>query len=445
MLEFPNEFLFRMKDLLKDEFDAFLSSLNQEREKAIFVNENKISVQDFLSLVKNDSNFPLEKIDYEKAGFYIGGIKLGKHPLHHAGAFYIQEPNAMFTVNSYSFKGNEYVLDMCASPGGKSIQIANRIPDGILVSNEYVTARSQILFSNIERMGLKNVIITNDTPENVASAYAGCFDVVLVDAPCSGEGMFRRGEKVIDEWNVGLAKKCQARQLNILNQADKAVKQDGVIIYSTCTYSLEENEEVIQMFLSTHNYKLLDIPKNEHMSSGIVIDNVVDYKKCVRLYPHKSRGEGQFVAVMKKIDANNLIANGNEKLNKSIIANNFLKENLTLNLNPRETNNKIFHIINENMIKRGVNYITKGVLLGELVKNRFVLAHNLFTAYGNQFKKIINLNYKSNELLKYIRGDVVDITDFDGYGTVLVDNCALGGFKISDSKFKNHYPKGLRI
>ena len=240
-MNIPDVFLERMRKILGDEFEDFVKALNDPIQKSIYINENKISVDKFKELV----DFSLEQIPYEKAGFYVDYEKKGRHPLHHAGAFYMQEPSAMFTVNAIKFKGDEKVLDMCAAPGGKSIQIANRIPNGVLVSNEIVKNRAEILFSNIERMGLKNVIISNDTPENVASAYGDTFDVVVVDAPCSGEGMFRRGEDVTDEWYPEINDMCAKRQLEILNEADKTLKSGGKLIYSTCTYSEIENEGVM--------------------------------------------------------------------------------------------------------------------------------------------------------------------------------------------------------
>ena len=219
MNNLDSTFLSNMQAILGNEYDDFINSLSLPNEKAIFVNNNKISTEQF----ENCVDFSISPIAYEKAGFYVGNAKLGRHPLHHAGAFYVQEPSSMFTVNSYNFKGDERVLDMCASPGGKSIQIANRIPNGLLVSNEIDKARSSILFSNIERMGLKNVIVTNDTPQNIATAYANCFDVCLVDAPCSGEGMFRKGEDMVASWNPNLNAMCAARQKEILTEANKAL------------------------------------------------------------------------------------------------------------------------------------------------------------------------------------------------------------------------------
>ncbi|MBR4998482.1 MAG: RsmB/NOP family class I SAM-dependent RNA methyltransferase, partial [Clostridia bacterium] len=266
-------FLNRMKSLLGEKFEDFLNSLNKPIEKSLYVNENTVSVENFKKIV----DFQLEQITYEKAGFYVDSEKKGRHTLHHAGAFYMQEPSAMFTINSIQFKGDERVLDLCAAPGGKSIQIANRIPNGVLVSNEIVKSRSEILYSNIERMGLKNVIVANDSPENIAEAYGDCFDVCVVDAPCSGEGMFRRGDAVSSQWNENLDIMCAKRQLEILEHADKTLKQGGKLIYSTCTYSQKENEDVVREFLANHDYSLVEIP--------YAFSHGVDMPQAVRLYP----------------------------------------------------------------------------------------------------------------------------------------------------------------
>jgi len=291
-----NEFLNKMRQLLGEEFEDFNKSLSLPSQKSLYVNESKISIEKFKDIV----DFSIEPIWYEKAGFYIDDTKRGRHPLHHAGAFYLQEPSSMFTVNAYKFKGNEKVLDMCAAPGGKSIQIANRIPNGVLVSNEFVSSRSQVLFSNIERMGLKNVIITNDKPANLANAYENVFDVCLVDAPCSGEGMFRKSDDVITHWNSNLPSMCAVRQKEILISADKTLKQGGVLIYSTCTYSLEENEEIVNWLKKELNYEIVNIKAD--------LPRGIDLPQTVRLYPHKVKGEGQFVAVLIKKSENNAVS-----------------------------------------------------------------------------------------------------------------------------------------
>lgn len=431
-MKIDNVFLERMKCLLGEEFEEFYQSLFLPQQKAIFVNKSKISVKEFEKII----DFDIEKIPYEQSGFYINNDKKGRHPLHHAGAFYLQEPSAMFTVNSVQFKGDETVLDMCAAPGGKSIQIASRIPNGFLISNEIVKSRSDILLSNIERMGLKNVIITNDTPENLANAYGNTFDVCLVDAPCSGEGMFRRGVEVTEQWNENLAEMCAVRQLDILSHAHKTIKTGGLLIYSTCTYAVKENEDVVREFIKKHNYELVNISYN--------LPRGIDMPEAVRLYPHKVRGEGQFVAVLRKLDDEEYSSNSCRKMVNSKITNDFMKNNTNLNEEYVQFEKFSYYVPNKNLIKKNVRYVSVGVKLGEVVGNRFEPHHNLFSAFGNNFNIKLNLDFKDILVEKYLRGETINCNLKDGYGAFVVNGCALGGFKISKGKFKNHYPKGLR-
>ena len=427
-----NKFLKRMQTLLGDEFEDFCESLTKPSQKSLYVNENKISVEKFKEII----DFKIEQIPYEKAGFYIDDEKRGRHPLHHAGAFYLQEPSAMFTVNAHNFKGDEKVMDMCAAPGGKTIQIANRIPNGVLVSNEYVTSRSQILFSNVERMGLKNVIITNEKPENLAKAYVNTFDVCLVDAPCSGEGMFRKGDDVISHWNESLPQMCAERQKEILLSADKVLKQNGVLIYSTCTYSIEENEEIVNWLINELGYQIVNI--NADLPRGI------DMPEAVRLYPHKVKGEGQFVAVLIKKTENNAINTNILRLNRCKMAEKFLFSATVKELEVFEYNNRSYLVPDVSMLKKGINYVSLGVVVGENLKSRFEPHHNLFTALSGDFKLKLNFDYNSKEIQSYLKGETLETDLPDGYGVIKASNCAVGGFKISQGKFKNLYPKGLR-
>lgn len=434
MTEYNDDFIFRMKQILKDDFAKFFSSLQSDAVKGLYVNESKISVEDFKNLV----DFPISPIGYEKAGFYIDTDKKGRHPLHHAGAFYLQEPSAMFTVNSHKFRGDEYVLDLCAAPGGKTIQIANRIPCGLIVSNEIDFSRSKILFSNVERMGLKNVIVTNDTTEKVAKAYANCFDVCLVDAPCSGEGMLRKGHEVIENVKNNSIEKCAIRQLEILEDANIALKNGGYLIYSTCTYNLEENENVVRKFLSKHNYELVPIDCPQNFARGI------DMPEAVRLYPHIVRGEGQFVALLKKHEENFCEANKTLKLKQDKKSNEILKNFIDFDKNTYEYNKKSYIVKDLSMIKTDVRYVSIGVEAGVLKGDRFEPAHNLFTSFGKDCLQKIDLDYRDKKVLSYLKGEELECTLPDGYGCVLVNGISLGGFKISAGKFKNHYPKGLR-
>ncbi len=432
VMNIPSEFLKRMEDLLGKEYDDFRESLDQPIQKSIYVNQNKISVEDFKKIV----DFSVEHILYENAGFYVDNDKRGRHPLHHAGAFYMQEPSAMFTVNSIEFKGDEKVLDMCAAPGGKSIQIANRIPNGVLVSNEIVKSRAEILYSNIERMGLRNVIISNETPEHIAEAYGNTFDVVVVDAPCSGEGMFRRGNEVTEQWNLGVNEKCARRQFEILTHADKTLKQNGILIYSTCTYSKLENEDVVREFLNNFDYELLNIEAD--------FPRGINMQEAVRLYPHKVRGEGQFVAVLRKKSENHNSSYSGLKLTNSNITNNFMKEQMFTQHNFVEYMNYSYYTPSKDLIKKRVNYVSIGVRLGSVNKTRFEPHHNLFTAFGREFKLKLNLDFNDERVKKYLRGESFEVDLNNGFGAILINNCPVGGFKISQGKFKNFYPKGLR-
>lgn len=432
MINLENTFLQRMHNILGNEYGEFLSSLDKNEQKGIFINNHKINTKKFEEIV----DFPISPVPYEKSGFYIDNIKLGRHPLHHAGAFYVQDPSAMFTVNALNFKGDEMVLDMCASPGGKSIQIANRIPNGILISNEIVKSRAQILYSNVERMGLDNVLITNEEPKNIALAYAGEIDVCLVDAPCSGEGMFRRGEEITKSWNANLPKMCSIRQLEILEEANKCLKENGYLIYSTCTYSIEENEDVVRAFMAKHDYELINI--EYPFSRGVGLN------ETVRLYPHKVKGEGQFVALMKKLEKNNLCSNDRLNLKENKNIENFLKKITNFNKKVYNYKNFSFIIKDLNIVKKDINYLSIGVLIGVDKKNYIDINHYLFSAFGAEFKNHIEFEYNDPNVLKYLRGETIDVSGDEGFGAIIVSGCPLGGYKISNGKFKNLYPKGLR-
>lgn len=432
MIKLDDKFLKRMNNLLGSEYNDFLNCLNMSEQKGIYVNNFKINTDEFTKII----DFSISPIPYEKNGFYVDNSKKGRHPLHHAGAFYIQDPSAMFTVNSLKFRGDEIVLDMCAAPGGKSIQIANRIPNGILISNEYVKSRAQILYSNIERMGLDNVIISNEDSKHISRAYSNEIDVCLVDAPCSGEGMFRRGEEVINEWNENLPKMCSLRQLEILEDANLCLKENGYLIYSTCTYSIEENEDVIREFLSRHDYELINI--------NYPFDRGIDMKETVRLYPHKVKGEGQFVALLKKLEKNNLIPNNKLNLKENKNFENFLNKYTILNKKVYDYKEYSYIIKDCNIIKSNVNYISIGVRIGIDKKKYQEPCHYLFSSFGNMFKSKINLSYLDLNVNKYLKGETLNFNIQDGYGALIISNCPLGGFKISNGKFKNLYPKGLR-
>lgn len=256
MIELKEEFLSNMKELLKDDFGEFLAIYDKPFIKGLRVNTTKISLSAFskLFLAMQD------KIPYANAFYLSEGDKLGPSPYHHAGLFYIQEPSAMQPALSTQIAPDSVVLDLCASPGGKSGQIAEMLNEsGLLVSNEIITARAKILKENMDRLGYKNVIVTSTTPQNL-TRLGNIFDIIILDAPCSGEGLFRREPEAMAQWNKGINKMNSERQLELLRLATNLLKPSGKIIYSTCTFSKTENEDVVAQFLQTHpNFTLGEI------------------------------------------------------------------------------------------------------------------------------------------------------------------------------------------
>ena len=430
------EYLNRMKSILKDKYDLYINALKEEPLRSIRL--NNINYDTFIKNIDMD----LEKIEYDIDGYYLkNDKKYGNHPYHHLGAFYFQEPSAMMPVNLYDFKGDELVLDLCASPGGKSSQIARRIPNGVLVSNEIDKERSNVLFQNLERMSLSNVYITNNSSFELAKTFPNTFDVILVDAPCSGEGMMRKDETARNMWSLENVNLCHNRDIEILNNADKMLKRGGKLIYSTCTFSPEEDCEIVS-YLTSLGYKVLPI-KEEFYKFGEkgFIDNTL------RIYPF-NKGEGQFMAILEKTNENS----GSFKKAKKIIdkdqkiVEKFIENNTTLKvseLNIVKYKNRYYLDI-LNVDNKNLNVKNLGVELGEVVKDRFEPFHHFYKALGKYFKNKVELSVLDPRVDHYLKGEEIICETPSGYGVIIIDNNVLGGFKATNNHLKNHYPKGLR-
>ena len=451
MKQLPQEFENRMKTLLGDQFEDFKKSFDEPPVRAFRVNTDKISLEDFEKI----NPFGGEKIPYVPNGFYFDYDGIGNHPYHHAGMVYVQEPAAMVPVESIEIGKNWKVLDMCAAPGGKSSQIKNKLgKDGILVSNEIVPSRCKILTGNIERMGFQNVVTTCMHPQKLIKMFPqNYFNMIMVDAPCSGEGMFRKEEIAIDEWSPENVKMCAERQAEILDCAAKLVKVGGYIVYSTCTFSLEENEMTVDAFLQRHSGFEL-VPATEKVRENTVDGIYFDGCKCEnieytrRCYPHKTKGEGQFVAVLHYADSpidseHFFVPMGKEKLDKTLI--DFLDDTLTTykKENVQMYNGNPVYFTPDFPVPRGVAFAC-GVTIGEIRKNYIVPHHQFFMAMGKDFKRKIELTANSEEIKKYLHGEEFNTDCPNGWAVVIVDGCTLGGVKVSNGRAKNHYPKGLR-
>ncbi|HOJ09220.1 MAG TPA: RsmB/NOP family class I SAM-dependent RNA methyltransferase [Clostridiales bacterium] len=304
-MKLPDEFLTKMQEILnKDEYKAFLMSYNMPRYYGLRVNTLKISVERFMEI----SPFKLERIPWTKDGFYYNeGENPGKHPFYYAGLYYIQEPSAMLPATVLDAKPGEYILDLCAAPGGKTVQIAAGMKgEGLLMANDTSAERLKALVKNIELCGVRNAIVTNEQPQKLAAKFPGYFDKILVDAPCSGEGMFRKDENAIKSWGKYKCDNCAVIQKDILEYADVMLKPGGRLVYSTCTFSPEEDEMIIGNFLKKHNdYDVLKIPLTAGIERGKPEWGGGDVRLAgtVRLWPHKVKGEGHFTAVLEKTAA----------------------------------------------------------------------------------------------------------------------------------------------
>ena len=289
-----------MKKLLGDEYPLYAQAVNDAPVRGFRVNTDKISLDDFEKI----NCFGKENIPYVKNGYYLESEKIGNHPYHHAGMFYVQEPAAMAPAECVEINPDWKILDMCAAPGGKSTQLKNKLSaEGVLVSNEIIANRCKILTGNIERLGFKNCITTCMDTGKLTEYFPKTFDMIMVDAPCSGEGMFRKDDTAISEWSEENVLACAVRQAAILENAARCIKDGGFIVYATCTFSLEENEMVIDSFLKAHSdFELVPVctAVKEYTVDGILFEGCENknLNMCRRFYPHKGRGEGQFMAVL---------------------------------------------------------------------------------------------------------------------------------------------------
>lgn len=450
MITLPKAYEERMRRLLGSDFEKYVAAINTEGHRAFRVNTAKISVEEFEKI----NPFVTQRIPYVENGYYLlNDERIGNHPYHHAGMIYVQEPAAMMPAECIEVQPDWWVADMCAAPGGKSTQLAGKLGEnGLLVSNEIISSRCKILTGNIERLGIKNAVTTCMDTSKLAATFEGLFDLVMADAPCSGEGMFRKEQSAIDEWSEENVKMCADRQKGILDNAARLVRDGGYVVYATCTFSLEENEMVVDDFLSRHpEFEIVSVNRavEDATADGIRFDGCrcENISLARRFYPHLGRGEGQFMAVLKNMnetDERVVTYRATQKIDKVVFEfldstlDKYDKNDVTLyNGNPVFFSPKI-------EIQKGTAF-SCGILIGELRKNYVMPHHQFFMAMGANFKRRIPLDRDSETLLKYLRGEEIACDCENGWAVVTVDGCVVGGAKVVSGVAKNHYPKGLRL
>lgn len=450
-MKLPQPFQERMKKQLKEEYEAFMQSYEKERFQGLRVNSLKIDPSAFAAL----SPFSLTPVPWVKNGYYyLAEERPGKHPYFEAGLYYIQEPSAMAAAVYLEPEPGERVLDLCAAPGGKTTHIAAMMGNkGLLVSNEIHPGRAKILSQNVERMGIRNTVVTNETPDRLANRFPGYFDRILVDAPCSGEGMFRKDPDACREWSLENVTMCAQRQMDILLEAEKMLRPGGRLVYSTCTFSPEENEGTISRFTEACPWMEIQLAKRySGFSPGRAdwIQNPTPHiADTVRIWPHLVQGEGHFIAVLKKNaeETNRKYADFRSEHKIPAVFYEFVEETLLSvpAVNPFLFGENLYSVPEGMLDMKGLKVVRPGLHLGTLKKNRFEPSHALALALKpEQAKHVIPLRAVSAEVFSYLRGEEIPAQGEKGWNLVTVDGYSLGWGKLSGGILKNHYPKGLR-
>ena len=432
MYKLPEQFIENMKKQLpENEWEAFFACYENKPYKGVRLNPLKGGMDELKGILP----FLGEQVAWEKNGYYTDEEKLGASPYHFAGLFYSQEPSAMCAAPLLEVQEGEKVLDLCSAPGGKGTQLACAMNGkGLIVLNEPISSRAKILSQNVERMGIKNAVVLNEYPETLAKRFAGYFDKILVDAPCSGEGMFRKNsEEALAEWSEENVAMCAERQASILDCATEMLKKGGRLVYSTCTFAYAEDEGQVCDYLQKHPE--MHLIKQE------------------KLYPHKVKGEGHFAALFEKTEktgewdsriktAKNSVTQKSERAYRDF-EKTFFHEKFAFRL--FENNGVLYELPEEVFDWKGLNILRVGIRLGEVKNDRFEPAHSLVACVkASECKRALNLPLADNRVEQYLHGEMIEGDIPNGWCLVCVDGYPLGLGKAVNGSIKNHLPKGIR-
>lgn len=441
------EFLTRMRDLLGEQgYKEYLASFDEERHYGLRVNCLKVSPERFEEI----SGLTLKPVPWIANGFYYEGEERpAKDPYYYAGLYYLQEPSAMTPANLLPVEPGDRVLDLCAAPGGKSTELGARLKGrGVLVSNDISSSRARALLKNLQLWGIENICVTSEEPKRLSEAFGAFFDKILVDAPCSGEGMFRKDEKMIASYEERGPEYYAPIQKEILEQAVSMLRPGGLLMYSTCTFSACEDEEIIAWILEQHKeLRLVPLPLFPGSDDGIGLSG------CLRLFPHRIKGEGHFMALLKKEggDTQKEYELGREK--KTPLPQE-VSEFLSMVL--REFDPARIEIRNDRVLYRPepclplkLRFLCNGLVLGELKKNRFEPGQALaMVLKREEFKQTISFEREDDRVLRYLKGETISLKEGEapvkGWCLVCVDGFPLGFAKGAGQNLKNKYYPGWR-
>lgn len=446
-MNLPIQFQENMKKILKDEYDDYLLSFERPHYNGLRVNTYKIKVEDFLKI----SPFALETVPWCKSGFYYDSSKYqpAKHPYYYAGLYYLQEPSAMLPAEILDIEEGDIVFDGCAAPGGKSSQLlAKMSEDSFLISNDISISRCYPLNKNLQLTGRDNYMVISSDITNLASRFENSFDKILIDVPCSGEGMFRKDNSLIKSWLEKGNEYYQNIQKEIVGSVLKMLKPGGKMVYSTCTFSPTEDEEMIEFMLDKcQDLQVLPIDRFEGFACG----SSERTKNAVKLFPHKIKGEGHFVALLQK---------GSTKLSNKCVENREVLPPLELssffqlirkkwfNGTFRKINDRYYFCKDNNLDFDKIRIVNSGLYLGNLKNKRFEPSNALaLSLKKDEFKNVLNLKSDDVRLIKYLKGETIEVKEFnliDEYALVCVEDYPLGFGKVNKGILKNKYEVNYR-
>ena len=463
MMDLPHEFCDSMIKLLGDDgFSQYLKSFDEKPVTALRVNTLKIPVDEWMKI----SSFDMCPISWTDKGFIVNDSDksvLSKHPYYYAGLYFIQEPSAMIPASILPVEDGDRVLDLCAAPGGKSTELAAKLNGtGLLVANDISVSRTMALAKNLQMTGARNVVVTAETPDRLSEHFEGFFDKVIIDAPCSGEGMFRREPRMVKDWLVNGPEYYADIQKSILDKAYSMLKPGGMMVYSTCTFSIVEDEAVMQWFID--KYSDMSICRPEHKEGfsygrpDMVENGDSSLENCIRIFPHKAKGEGHFAALLRKASADE------EDAGKDRLSSKAKRRNVRNKKN--DLIEEIFEFIdikgNEDRLSlkkdtislsaddidlKGLRVIQNGLILGEM-KKRFEPSPQLALALRNdEFENRVNFEPEDIEVIKYLKGETVQSDKvLKGWGLITVHGYPLGWCKGNgNGMLKNKYYPGWRL
>lgn len=465
----PLPFLERMKEMLGDDYDAFLKSYENPRTYGLRVNTAKLSCQEFEAL----SPFKLQPIPWISNGyFYNEESRPARCPYYQAGLYYLQEPSAMTPASRLPIEPGDFVLDLCAAPGGKATALGAALNDtGFLLANDISTSRARALLRNLELFGIKNMLVTDEKPAKLAQRFPSFFNKILLDAPCSGEGMFRKEEALARDWTPEKSAELSDIQKDLVLKAADMLRPGGMLLYSTCTFAPCEDEEVVAYLLSERpDMELIEMPGYEGFSAGrpkfagaAAAFDSEELRKCVRIFPHKMDGEGHFLALFrKKGDSLPPVFRSSEKgpdKNTRKWLDEFFAEIGLKTLGGQEFDwnrvevrkDKVYYQLPFPLDLRGISFLRNGLYLGDLKKNRFEPSQPLALAlHKGDIEATISLSVSDERITRYLKGETLNIEPDEaahkkGWHLLCADGYPVGFGKLVNGILKNKYPAGWRV